>query len=75
MNTHEFFQLLQFATLLKEVIPTLGHFLQEEIPVIVADEKHNDLHRQLVLPLADPDEPSRSYFDSKEHCHDPWGHS
>jgi len=64
MKTDELFQLIDFVTLLKDVIPILGRFLEEEAPVIVADESRNDLHRQLVLPLVDPNEPSLPYFDS-----------
>ncbi|MCP4407105.1 MAG: hypothetical protein GY807_04965 [Gammaproteobacteria bacterium] len=64
MKTDELFQLIQFAALLKDVIPILGRFLEEEAPAIVADESRNDLHRQLILPLADSDEPSRPYHDS-----------
>jgi len=64
MKTHELFQLIQFARLLKDVIPILGRLLEEEVPVIVAHENRNDLHRQLILPLADPGEPSRPYLAS-----------
>ena len=63
MKSHEHFQLFQLAALLDQAIPLLGRFLEEEFPVIVADESRNDLRRQLILPLADPDEPSRPYRD------------
>ena len=61
MNSDELFQLIQFATLLDRVVPVLGRLLEEELPALVADERDNDLHRQLVLPLADLDEPSARF--------------
>jgi len=64
MKSLEYYQLLQLAALLEQVTPILGRFLEEEVPVIVADENRNDLRGQLSLPLADPDEPSRPYLDS-----------
>lgn len=73
MNTHELFALTQFATLLDKVIPILGRLLQEELPLIAAAERKNDLHRQLVLPLADLDEASRGF--DPQPWHDPWGRS
>ena len=69
MKTDELFQLIHFATLLDQVIPLLGRLLEEELPSRVAEERHNDLHRQLVLPLADLDEASSSSDQ------EPWGHS
>lgn len=61
MTTRELLQLIHFATLLDQVIPVLGRLLEEELPQIVADERHNDHHRQLTLPLAELDEISANF--------------
>ena len=73
MKIHELSQLMQFATLLNRVIPLLGRLLEEELPRIGAQECHNDLHRQLALPLADLDEASGRF--GPEPRHEPGGHS
>jgi hypothetical protein len=61
MTTHEFLQLIHFSTLLDQVIPVLGRLLEEELPQIVADERHNDHHRQMTLPLAERDDISGNF--------------
>ena len=71
MKPYELFQLSHLAQLLEEVSTIIGRYQEEALPVIVENEHGNDHHRQLVLPLADPHEPTRDYFDSPDHRRDP----
>jgi len=66
MVTDDFLKLMHFAQLLQEVIPILGRYIQEEIPAIVADQKINDDHRQMSLPLVYYDDPLPNGFDGDD---------
>ncbi len=71
MIADDFFQLMQFAQLLQEVIPILGRYMQEEIPVIVADQRINDDHRQMSLPLVYYDDPLPNGSDGDDEIISP----
>lgn len=75
MKPYELFQITRLAHLLEEVLAIIEHYQEEEVPVILENERNNDHHRQLILPLSDPHEPTRDYFEIPHHRHCPPGES
>ena len=73
MKPYELFQFSHLAQLLQDVASIISRYQRDELPAILEDECHNDPHRQLLLPLPDPDDPDRHYFDSRySRPPDPW---
>ncbi len=56
MKSDELFQIWQLARLLEEVVPIIGRYLEEEVPLLLAKANMNDLSRQMDLPLEIPNE-------------------